>query len=363
MKVNTGPSIYIPTDKNIFDALLHKKVTFKELQKFLVHRGILISEKLDKKEIAKIVSQLTFDYHDYTRLKELLENTNRKEKSTTTTLKVESTADEITALCNKIAKNNIDNDDSYKVVKRNNSTLLIISYTDIDFTKTELRQRTSKTCEIVLEMSNNELLIHQPATNKGKEVVSIIKSALEEDKEIELVEEKISLETITSPEDRSNFFNNLINAIDGYNLEDVTSIDVHHTIDNLELDDEEHSDEELIGFIKKAALSGDGVLLSPEFQQLHKKGFFISKIVWKSKDMIFRGDIVEFEALFGNASSCTDFKYLVRGIYNFSDRTGKHNVTKRRASALELGILNKKLVDASKSSYLKLLAKNDETSL
>ncbi len=42
-KVNAGPSIYIPTDKNIFDALQHKKVTQGELVIFLRKRGILVA--------------------------------------------------------------------------------------------------------------------------------------------------------------------------------------------------------------------------------------------------------------------------------------------------------------------------------
>lgn len=358
MKTNIGPSLYIPTDKNIFDALLHKKVTFKKLQEFLLMRGILISDQLSKEEVSRMISQLIFDFHDYTKLKELLENTNRKEKQKTITLKIKSTDDEVTNICNKVVADNINsyNNDSYKVIRRNNSTLLRVLYTEIDFTKTELRQRTSKTCDIILETTKTEVLIHQPATKKGSEIVSLIINSFKKNKQSDIIEEKISLETITSPEKRSEFFHCLIQSVNGYELEDVTNIDVHHSIDTLSVDlDEEDNLSNLTGSIKKAALTGDGVHLSKELQQLHKKGFFISKIVWKSKGNLYKGNIVEFEVMFGNASSCTDFKYLIRGVYDFNDRNGRNNTTRRNATRYELDVLNKKIVEASKYSYLKLV--------
>jgi len=361
MIINVGPSIYIPTDKNIFDALLHKKVTFQELNKFLLERGILVSESLSKQNLARMVSQLTFDYHDYSKLKQLLENPNRKEKSSSTVLKITSNQDEITNICKKIANNN-DANESYKVVKNGDITMLVTSYTDIDFTKTELRQRTSKVCVIELEDNGDEIIIRQPATKKGNEIVSKIKETIEEDKGISLEEEKISLENILSPEARSYFFDRLINLLDGYNLEDVTSIDVYHHIDDLDEEtDSEELSEHIAGYIRKAVLSGGGVLTSSEFNQLHKKGFFISKIIWKAVDSLPQGDMVEFEALFGNASSCSDYKYLVRGIYNYNERTAMHNVTRRAASRIEVSTLTRKLEEASKAAYALVVKKYDET--
>jgi hypothetical protein len=237
--------------------------------------------------------------------------------------------------------------------------MLIVSYTDIDFTKTELRQRTSKTCEIELEARGEKIVVRQPASKKGDEVVSIIKKTLEDNKGISVEHEKLSLENITLAEARSYFFGCLIDLIDEYRLEDVTSIDVYHNID--ENSDEDEITDSIVSNIKKAALSGDGVLISDELRQLHEKGFFITKIVWKSIDKLNKGDMVEFEALFGDPLSCSDFKYLVRGIYNYNEKSGNHNVTRRVASRIEVDVLTRKLEEASKNAYIQVINKYTET--
>ncbi len=65
MSSKFGPSIYIPSDKNIFDALQHKKVTHSEALKLLRDTGLIVSPRLDKEDLSKKIAGLTFDYHDY----------------------------------------------------------------------------------------------------------------------------------------------------------------------------------------------------------------------------------------------------------------------------------------------------------
>lgn len=357
MSSKSGPSIYIPSDKNIFDALQHKKVRHSEVLKFLRNRGVIVSPDLDKGELSKIIAGLTFDYSDYLYITRLLENPNRKEKTTRTTVKATSNNDQLVEACRKITKS-AGGEDSYKVVKKENSTVLVVTYTDVDFTKTELRQRTIKRCEIELQAEGDEITLRMPATKKGKEISEKVKASLSDVIGEELEEEVISLESIAIPEARSLFFDELIKSISGHDLEDVSSVDVYHEIDKLDEDAEELEDDEsstnFAGFIRKAALAGGGVLESAEFNQLHSRGFFISKIIWTVMDTLPGGDKVELEAQFGNPSSCTDFKYLVRGIYNYNERTQIHNVTKRAPSRVESGAFNKKLEKAAKKAFDKV---------
>ncbi|MES9898559.1 MAG: hypothetical protein ABW148_06000 [Sedimenticola sp.] len=358
MSSKPGPSIYIPSDKNIFDALQHKKVRHSEVQKFLRNRGIIVSPNLDKGDLSRFISGLTFDYGDYIHITKLLENPNRKEKTTRTTVKATSNNEQLVEACQKISKLE-GGDESYKVVKKEDSTILVVTYTDIDFTKTELRQRTLKKCEIELHAEGDEVTVRMPATKKGKELSERVKSSLSDIMGEELEEEVISLENIAIPEARSLFFDELIKLIPGYELEDVSSIDVYHEIDKLDddhgdNDDENNSSTNFAGFIRKAALAGGGVLESAEFNQLHSRGFFISKIIWTVVDTLPGGDKVELEAQFGMPSSCSDFKYLVRGVYNYNDRTQIHNVTKRTPSRVETGSFNKKLEKAAKKAFDKV---------
>ena len=115
MSNSTGPSIYIPSDKNIYDALQHKKVRHSEVLKFLRNRGLIVSPNLDKSELSRSISQLTFDYHDYLFLTKLLENPNRKEKTTRVTVKTSAESEELVKACQNISKNT---EESYKVIKK-----------------------------------------------------------------------------------------------------------------------------------------------------------------------------------------------------------------------------------------------------
>jgi len=202
-----------------------------------------------------------------------------------------------------------------------------------------------------------------PATKKGREIADKVKLSLSKIVGEELEEEVISLENFVLPEARSLFFDELIKSISGYRLEDVSSVDVYHKIDNLEdnLDEEsENESSSYAGFIQKAALAGGGVLESTEFNQLHSRGFFICKIVWTVVDIHPGGDIVELEAQFGTPSSCTDFKYLVRGVRHFNERIKTQIVTKRAPSRLETNVFNNHLEKAAKLAFDKIVHKYAE---
>src|SRR5690606_27670991 len=120
MQNKTGPSIYIPSDKNIFDALQHKKIGHSEVLRFLRNRGIIVSQSLDKGDLAKTIAGLTFDFSDYIHITKLLENPNRKERTTRTTVKAASNNEQLAEACQKISKPE-GGDESYKVVKKENS--------------------------------------------------------------------------------------------------------------------------------------------------------------------------------------------------------------------------------------------------
>jgi len=353
-----GPSIYIPSDKNIFDALQHKKIKHSEVLKFLRDRGIIVSPSLEKSELSKLIAGLTFDFADYLHFTKLLENKNRKERTTRTTVNAELDNEQLLETCQKISTGGTG-DESIKVVKKEDSVILVVTYTDVDFTKTELRQRTMKKCEIELHSDGKEIALRRPANKKGEEMSERVLSAMSTVVSSELEESIISLENIVQAEARSLFFDQLIKSISGYELDDVSSVDVYHVVDSLEEEEEDDDDTNedqgsstsIAGYIRKAALAGGSVLESTEFNQLHSGGFFISKIVWTVVDILPGGDRIELEAQFGSQSSCTDFKYLVRGIYNYNERTKTHNITKRTPSRVETNTFNKKLEKAAKDSF------------
>lgn len=364
MTKQQSPSIYVPTDKNIFDAIQHKKVTHSSLLEFLRRRGLFCSNSSDKHSLSSRVSRLTFDYENYLDICKLLENPNKREKSTQSTIKTEATVLDITKACKSVVNDALENElnDSYRVVQEKGTTKLVVDYTEIDFTKTELNQKSRKSVEIEVTTEGGEVKFRLPANKKAKEIASRVKDSLSEIKGEELVEEVISLEHIADAAARSYFFEQMLRAVNGYEFDTVSSVDVYHDIDSLTDDDsDEHN--HYAGYINKAVLAGSGVLESAEFNQLHKRGFFIYKLVWTAIDRADDGDKVELEAMFGHPSSCTDFKYLARGVYNFKDSLKEHNVTRRVATPKETRELNRLLEKAAQIAYEKVIEKyqNDES--
>lgn len=359
MDKSAGPSIYIPTDKNIYDALQHKKITHSSLLDFLKGRGVFCSNLTSKQELAQKISRLTFDYHNYVSICKLLENQNRKEKTTQSTIKSDISAVDIIKACKNVVSSSNEQQvsDSYRIVQEKGITKVVVSYTEIDFTKTELSQKSRKSCEIEVVSENNEVTLRLPANKKAKEIAAKIKDSLSKVKGEELVEEVISLESIVSAEARSYFFDQLVRSIFNYTFDNVSSVDVFHNMDSLTDDEDGDEQNHYAGYISRAVLAGNGVLESAEFNQLHKRGFFIYKIVWTSIDSLPGGDKLEFEALFGDPASCTDFKYLVRGVYNYNNATKAHNVTRRPPTPKETRDFSKLLEKSAKNSFNKVIEK------
>lgn len=348
-----GPSIYIPTDKNIYDALKHKKVTQAELVGFLRRRGVLVSKSASKDVLVEKISTLTLDHADFNWLGKLLENPNRKDKTTHTQLKGKLTPEQINKACQTVKQNIAAVDgDSVKVTKKGGNTTLTVTYVDVDFTKTEMRQRTLKTCEIALEQRDDGVVIKMPSTKKATELSRQLKTVLcaQAPKEEPLDEINISLEGIIEPKARSGFFDTLIRNIEGYDFDTVTSVNVYHLVEELDEEDDEEdgiADARLASYINKAVLAGEGVLESQEFSQLHARGFYIYRIIWKVTSKLQGGEKVEFEAQFGAPDACTEFKYTTRSIYNFNENTGMHNISRRAATPKENDSYDSLLRDAS----------------
>ena len=358
---NKGPSLYHVTDKNIRDAFHHKSVKFSDTLNYFLERDIFVSRNSTKSELIEYASRLPHDYFDRQFLAELLETKSRREKSTNSSLK--NTTATITDLDNayKLTKKDKDlSDDRISFTSDGNKAVITVTHTVIDHSKTELKQIDHKTFSIEVITNETSIDIRRPSNSKSNEIIEKFISNLGVIKKEDLEEEIISLEAFQEPEIRTSFFNKLIRSIEGYLFDDVRIVGVHHNTENFneeDTDNEEDEDNEennlssqLVGFIKKAILDGDGVLNSPEFQQLHKSGFYISRVVWsvvKKGPPI--GDKYELEAQFGNPETCTDFKYLVRNVFTLQE-DNSHSQTKRSPGSLEREELSKSIEQASKNA-------------
>ncbi|MBN23679.1 MAG: hypothetical protein CL578_01345 [Alteromonadaceae bacterium] len=348
MEINKGPSIYFLTDKNIHDALKSKRVTLQGLREILIERNVLFSAKDDKETLISYFVKNIHDYFDYKRIVEMLENKNRKEPFTNSVVQSTVKKDQITKICAGLKLASSTRGESVSINVKGTTVTISTSYVDTNYNKTELQQRTTKKAvvEIDIDEKNGTLLLRRQANEKSKGIAKELLQRIKENTSEEIAEEQITLETISSPQARSEFFIELIQNISKYSLFDVlnVSVDIKHSVGQT-----------IAGTINKATLNGKDVLQSSQFKQMHDDGFYITKIIWLS-EFIEKDHTVEFFAQFDTPETCTNFKYLVRAIYD-KKVSGEYKVTSRQPEPSERTDLTRALEAASRTAMEKISAK------
>ena len=311
MPKDFGPSAFFVSDKSIFDGLMQKKISKAKLLELLREKGIFLSNKVSRENIAIYVSRTFVDYYGCQKISSFLESGHKKEKLTSSIVETDIQKTELISACDSFKESMHQAGELCKISQQGGLTKVTVTYEEVDFSKTELRQRSTKTCEIEIESTDNGLVIRQPANSKASSFTNEIVEKISSLKGINLKPQSVSLLGFQNPESRSFFFERLIRSLEGYLLDDVIAVSINHkspvsadlemSIDEFGLSSEEEEDRDQVftGYITKAVLDGTGVLESSEFQQLHKEGFFISRIVWTAVDRdLTNNKKVEFEALF-----------------------------------------------------------------
>jgi len=345
-----GPSIYYATDKNIFDILHNSKITKPILMKFLRSRGILVSADVAKEDLIRYVSRFTHDHFDIQKIGDAVESKSRKRRSTSNILETKVSNDEVKKAYTSMCKEREELGESFSIRQNGDTTIVSVSYTDVDYTKTELKQKNNELCDIELHVENEQLVIRRPVSGVSDEITEHLKKSLIALKDEDVIEHVVSLEAFSLPEARSYFFQKLINSIPEYKFDDVTQVGIYDNTNDQDSDDAEGVSEKVAGYIRKAVLDGDRVLNSSGFNQLHKENFYISKITWTAVNDGVGREKVEFEARFSNQSLCTEFNYSVRGIYEFNKEEG-HYLNKRTATKIENSTFVRKIESASLTAF------------
>ena len=310
-------SIYYNTDKNVHDALRNKKFGKKVIVDQLKDRGIFVSHQDEKEDLIEYCSPIFTDYHNQNFIHEILDDTKPRTNYQSREIKADIDVSEIRGLCQQIVSDREAKGESTKVHYSPDSNIITIqsSYTEPDYSKSVMSQNLTRTSNIRVEKTDEGLKVRghsdEKSVSMSKDLINLIK---EEDKDRAVDEILISLEAITDPIARSEFFHLLISNVDGYKIDDVKSVDVNHPKNSNSTEDGE--EEEVIGFIKRAVLNGGSVLNSPEFKSLNDADFYVTKVKWSATSEELNGDKVDFSAEFKSTDTCTDFIYSVLRIYN-----------------------------------------------
>lgn len=342
-----GKGLFYANDKSLYDALTQKKIKNSDLSKLFISRGILISSETERNETAKYFCRLNHDYFDHQIIADVLGVIKRKDKSTFLRVKTDAKIEDIETILNGLSSDIETLGDRARVQRSQTSIQLTINYQSVNYGKTEFSQVTENEATIYVENINGHLTIRSPNTDYSNIVKEKIIDSLSKRSNDDIEITKISISPHISTTIKSQFFIDIAKNISGFEFDDITDVYVFNPENSDRFSDETESDMGV--HIEKASLKGKGVLNSTTYNDLKSKGFYISKIVWKSKSKS-KDKILEFEAQFSSPATCSDFSYQIKGEY-LANRHGVFNKSKRSVS-LSDEIRYQRLIEDS--AYLSL---------
>lgn len=344
-------NLFYASDKAIYDALQQHKYTKSALKELFLSRGIIVSNETEKDDVAKYFSSFNHDYFDHQSIANVLGVGHRKEKTSVTNINNEFSDDAVEEVSLAIKAEYEKNGDAVSVNKRTKGFELKIIYTQLDYNKSEFKQVIEREAIISVETNKSGLAIRWPHNEYVQQIkerlLDLLSSSDELDGDLDI--EEIELVNFELPKSRTDFFVKLYKNMKGYQMSDVTDVQVYHPKVVSEKEDD------LGVHIFKAALKGEGVHASDELSSLYKKGFYLSKITWIAKTDSYDSDLYELEAQFMDAESCKNFSYLVKGVYK---NLGKGEHAKGRASLTQVEELRLgRLIEESATKAISLIEK------
>lgn len=343
------PSKYYADDKDVHDILSSPKLSPKALIALCRERGIFLSEESLRDELVHYASMLPFSWTQIQEVMAAVQREDREEKITTCKIDVGANVDEVRQaieLVRDIRKE--PRSEHYSITQGKDGRVKIkVNYTEPDFQKARLIQRREREVVLEVEKKGAQYEVRHTQNERANEIITqILEQLTPANSEQKPVRSSIELSGVKNHEHRTQFFVNLIGEMEGFQLREVRDLKVDH----LEKDPgvpaasdedevkEKFEREQLRSLVRKVALSGENILISPQYQQLAKDGFFISKAVWTSVETVGAGRLFEFEAEFRDAANAANFAYQIRGVYN-RNQDGEIESTKSELSEAEKSML------------------------
>ncbi|EHN8761080.1 TPA: hypothetical protein ACKFV5_003406 [Enterobacter roggenkampii] len=341
--------LYFATDKNIYDALHHKRITAAKLHELLLNRGVFLSPELDKEILIEEISKLPHGFNELEHIKKLVKTYDPRESTTSVNFQTSTNQAELKSAAEALKKTcSPSKGQSLNIVAKKDGSLTVeYKYEEIDLSKTALRQIDKRNIIIELRPGTDKVEVRMPQNPEAKKVIESLQNELSKIKSEPIERFEISLLAITDPTLRSQFFQELMNGLRGYETDDVTKVELNRSTDASEDEDKEETID--TGFVKKAVLNGEGVNSSAIFSQLHEKGYYIGRIAWSSKPTSGIGDRINVEAFFKDSEKCCDFAYQIKGINN--QKEDGFNVTIRAATAQEKKHISELIESAAENAY------------
>jgi hypothetical protein len=353
MKKPFGPSLYFASDKVIFDAMNHLQVTTDSIRELLAERGVIVSPKTTKYELAQYFSRLTADYFDHQNIAVKLGKAAKRERITYAEMSESVTQTEVIEAVSSV-KNALEAmGNKVDINVKDGRILVTLEYDFIDYTEVEFRQVQARDGVIeFLPDPSGKYVVRSTQNSEIDIAVDQVFAAINAQREVPVEQDRISLEGISDPVQRCKFFDTLVQGIEHHSFVTVTEAFCYKPKGAANLTDESDDPKELEDQpnVVRVTLKGTGVTKSFVIDDLYAKGYYIVKVVWRVKPTkSFDSDVFELEAQFGEPTTCTNFSYLARTAILFED--GKLTEKKRTPKLEEQDTLFRLIEAAAKAAY------------
>ncbi len=355
MKRQFGPALYFASDKVIFDALNHTQVTTDVIRELLSERGIFVSSKTSKYELAQYFSRLTADYFDHQNIAVKLGKPAKRERITYAEISEPLTQQEIIEAL-QAAKPALEAQGNVVDIKLDNGRILAtLEYDYIDYTEVEFRQVQARDGVIeFLKDASGQYVVRSTQNPEIDIAVNHVFTTINAARTKPVKQNRISLEGTADPALRCKFFEELVHGVEEHNFVTVTEAFCYKPkASSVNSSDDDPKELEDQPNVVRVTLKGTGVTKSFVISDLYAKGYYIVKAVWRVKPKAsLDADVFELEAQFSEPDTCTNFSYQARTAIIFEG--GKLTDKKRTPKIAEQDTLFRLIEAAAKKAYASL---------
>lgn len=163
---------------------------------------------------------------------------------------------------------------------------------------------------------------------------------------------------------RSKFFYDLVTGLPGFSLRDVTAVFVYKPKPDIEfLDVGADADEDGVGaHVERVHLRGSGVSRSELLRDLlAADDYYITRIGWRSREILGKGYEFDLEALFTDPITCTGFSYLVGGVRHVE--LGRVSQQRRSPDRAEIDSVSKTIESRARELIVSIHGETNESTI
>lgn len=317
--------LYCATDNEMYSSLMSAPQHFnvKQLREMGVQRGILYSQEDEREYLIDQLSTQNYSYDQMRAIQEHFEYRGRGEKSTVVRFNHAFTVKEIQEATEAYRETLQSGEKIYTHPDGPSAYDVELQYIETDFSLVSLRQRQRRDAKIRFEIQGETTVVTLPSNERALNVVAQVRERLSKTRQVQPEVEQITLAGLPTAGSRTTFFVSLITGLKDFTLVDVVRVRVEQASkdDKTLLDEEsdpeakEHpeEDEEMLSLVRAVALHGEQLLQSRVYQDLRKRGYFITSVRWKAKLNVDPYSLVEFDAAFGDVAEGGRFRFSVLG--------------------------------------------------